>query len=145
MLKTIINKDSLNSEELSADLIQSLPNSKKIYVQSKRFKDVKVGMRQISINNRQSSITVYDTSGPYTDSNYSKDITLGIRKIRKKWIENRLNIQKESKVKLKYLNPKNNKGKKFPLKNKTIFKSAPNREITQMYLAKSGQITEEME
>ena len=145
MLKTIINKDSLNSQELDKELVESLPNSKKIYVKSKKFDKVEVGMREISVDNNKSSITVYDTSGTYTDPSYSNDITIGLKKIRTDWISGRNNIVKSPKFKLKYLNNKNSKGKEFPSRTKTIFKSSPGCEITQMYLARNGIISQEME
>ena len=37
MLKTIINKDSLNSQELDKELVESLPNSKISTIEKDKF------------------------------------------------------------------------------------------------------------
>ena len=57
------------------------PNSKKIYVSGKIHPQIKVAMREISLSDTIDSmtkkktpnepVTVYDTSGPYTDPNLS--------------------------------------------------------------------------
>ena len=57
-----------------------LPASKKVYVG-----DLRVPMREISLTNGE-SLTVYDTSGLYTDSSVDLDIMRGLPKTRLKWI-----------------------------------------------------------
>ena len=60
--KKKIKDDSLN---------KSFPRSKKIYTNSKIFSSVKVGMREISLDDNEiKSIITYDTSGLYTDTKY---------------------------------------------------------------------------
>ncbi len=146
MLKRITQKDNLKQKKLDSDLLEPLPNSKKIYVKSSKFKDVKVGMREIKIDDKKrKNITVYDTSGPYTELNSRNNINEGLKKVRKNWIVRRKHISKAKKSKLVFLNSKNNKGVIFPKKNKLVFKRDKNKEITQMYFAKQGMITEEME
>ena len=50
----------------------ALPASEKIYISSEKFADVAVAMRQINLAKTSSTknFKVYDTSGPYSDSNY---------------------------------------------------------------------------
>ena len=72
------------------------PNSKKIYVQGQIHPEINVAMREITLSDTKDSmtgkvtpnapVTVYDTSGPYTDPNKDIDVHLGIEKIREQWI-----------------------------------------------------------
>src|ERR671914_2853903 len=64
--------------------VQPLPNSRKVYVGA-----VRVPMREISQSGGNPPITVYDTSGPYTDPAAKIDIRKGLFAFREKWIEAR--------------------------------------------------------
>ena len=89
----IAEKDSIESN--SAD---SLPNSRKVYVNGKLHADVRVPFREISQANTKSfdgtvepnePIRVYDTSGPWSDPNFSGDSSIGIPALRAEWIRQR--------------------------------------------------------
>ena len=76
----------------------ALPGSTKIYVPGKQFKDIRVAMRRIDLSPtidekgntiQNESVVVYDTSGPYSDPNYTADPHKGLPKLRAKWIEER--------------------------------------------------------
>lgn len=69
----------------------ALPASKKVYISSTNFKDVQVPMREITLakTSDTKSFTVYDTSGPYTDSNAKIDLTKGLPKLREAWVKKR--------------------------------------------------------
>ncbi len=69
-----------------------LPASQKIYVSSETMPDVKVPMRQISLTDG-TSVTVYDTSGPYTDPAIDIDVHKGIADVRSQWIEARADTE----------------------------------------------------
>ncbi|MEX0730134.1 MAG: phosphomethylpyrimidine synthase ThiC [Aquisalimonadaceae bacterium] len=81
---------------LSADITRPFPNSQRIYVEGSR-PDLRVPMREIrqadTIGSlaRESNppITVYDTSGPYTDADYQVDLMRGLPRLRETWIEER--------------------------------------------------------
>lgn len=75
-------------------------NAKKIHVTGK-LHDIKVGMKEISLQNGE-SVTVYDTTGPYTETEFTADIKTGIPKIRKPWIDARLQKEGEIKTQLWY-------------------------------------------
>lgn len=72
---------------------EPFPNSKKIYVSGK-IHDITVAMREISLGDthdkfngtteKNDPITVYDTSGPYTDPNIDIDVEKGLPQLRKK-------------------------------------------------------------
>ena len=66
------------------------PNSKKVYIEGE-IHPIKVAMREISLADTKMSngriekilpITVYDTSGPFTDPNIEIDIRKGLPRIR---------------------------------------------------------------
>ena len=58
-------------------------------------------MKEISLQNGE-SVTVYDTTGPYTETEFTADIKTGIPKIRKPWIDARLQKEGEIKTQLWY-------------------------------------------
>jgi phosphomethylpyrimidine synthase len=125
---------------------KNLPKSEKIYSHSSVFKDVKVGMRNIILEDDEiKNITVYDTSGLYSDPNYSHIYEEGLKKIRGNWLQNRKGIIKSSKTDLKYIELSKSKVKPFPSTPKKILKKEENRQITQIFFARNNVITEEME
>jgi phosphomethylpyrimidine synthase len=82
--------------ELSAEVTQPFSGSRKIYVQGSR-PDLRVGMREIRQAETPASfgaennppVTVYDTSGPYTDPEAKIDLLKGLPDLRGAWIEER--------------------------------------------------------
>ena len=139
MLKKVEKNKELNSFKTS------FPNSKKIYIESDRFKDLKVGMREISLSDNEiKSLVVYDTSGSYSDPNIKHSYETGLNQLRRSWVSNRNGIISSSKDELKFLTP-SKKVKPFPKLTKNIFKKNKGDEITQLYYARNNIITEEME
>ncbi len=88
------------TSELSTDVTQPFPGSRKIYVEGSRS-DLRVGMREILQADTPASlgaetnppITVYDTSGPYTDPDASIDLLEGLPSVRAAWIDERNDTQ----------------------------------------------------
>jgi phosphomethylpyrimidine synthase len=82
--------------ELSVSVTRPYLNSRKIYVPGSR-PYIRVPMREISQADTPASfgaeknppITVYDTSGPYTDPTVRIDLTAGLPRLRTRWIEKR--------------------------------------------------------
>ena len=76
------------------------PKSKKIYVDGK-IHDIKVAMREVETDDLLSDvpdadrfrITLYDTSGPYTDPDVDIDVHRGLPPLREKWIRERGDVQ----------------------------------------------------
>lgn len=135
------------------------PSSQKIYVKGK-IHDIQVGMRQVTLSDtiivedeqhmveKNRPITIYDTSGDYSDKDITTDISKGLRRLREKWIESRVDTQKLSSFSSKYCNERLSNSAldsiRFPLTN--LPRKAKNRmPITQMYYAQQGIITPEME
>jgi len=88
-----MNKTDIN-KLISRD---EFPNSKKIYIKGE-IDGVNVAMRQIKLSQTRNSdgtleenapLTVYDTSGPYTEPKIEIDLNKGLEKIRQAWINAR--------------------------------------------------------
>lgn len=75
-------------------------NAEKVYVKGS-IHDISVGMRKINLTHDK-SVTIYDTTGVYTDKNYKIDIQKGLPKIRQKWIDDRIKRDGECKTQLWY-------------------------------------------
>ena len=81
---------------LSEEVTRPYPGSRKIYLQGSR-PDVRVGMREVQQQDTSASfgleknppVTIYDTSGPYTDPDASIDLRKGLLPLRAAWIAER--------------------------------------------------------
>ncbi|AEG32352.1 phosphomethylpyrimidine synthase ThiC [Thiomicrospira cyclica] len=128
------------------------PASKKIYIAGDIHPNIRVPMREIELTNGQ-TLTVYDTSGPYTDPNADIDLTQGLTPIRQVWIAARGDVEEyEGRQTLAVDNGykretdvpgallKAEQGlKRTPLRAKT------GKNVSQMHYARQGIITPEME
>ena len=82
--------------EVDLAAIQPLPKSRKIYIEGSRA-DLRVPVREITQSETSAafgteqnpSLTVYDTSGPYTDPAVKIDIRSGLAPLRARWIDER--------------------------------------------------------
>ncbi len=138
---------------------EPLTGSRKVYVPGK-LHDIKVAMREITLTDtvhkfngtnkveKNPSITVYDTSGPYTDSNYKIDLKQGLPRLREEWILKRGDVEQEKDYASEYgrqrLADKSLDHLRFE-HLKTPLKAKPGKNVSQMHYAKQGIITPEME
>ncbi len=93
------------------------PASRKIYVPGRQY-PIQVAMREISLAGPNDPVTVYDTSGPYTETSVEKDVRKGLPRLRESWV-----VQ----------------GEGAPRKAKA------GGVVTQLHYARKGIITPEME
>ncbi|MFV9838955.1 MAG: phosphomethylpyrimidine synthase ThiC [Aaplasma endosymbiont of Hyalomma asiaticum] len=124
------------------NLSEIYPSSGKIYVQSCRSADVKVGMRQIDIKNGTQKFLVYDTGGPYTDPNVEVKASSGILKLRERWIKNRKNTVE---VQRSYSNHSNKHTAHPNFTEKISKRTDGGAPVTQLFYAKNNIISPEME
>ena len=75
MTRTVITRDPL-------------PNSKKIYVSGEIHTSLQVPMREVTLTDG-TKVSLYDTSGPYTDPTATIDVEQGLAPLRKEWIAQR--------------------------------------------------------
>lgn len=153
------NPDTKNTEEVgkcpsTTHVTQGpLPASEKAYVG-----DLKVPMRQINLTNGE-SLTVYDTSGPYTDAKADLDIMRGLPKTRLQWVLDREDVEY---VEGRETQPMDNGYKdadqaqrrreksdlwheRFPASPEKPLRAKEGQNVTQMHYARKGIITPEME
>jgi phosphomethylpyrimidine synthase len=159
----IASKDSI--EPQSTD---SLPNSRKIYLDGSLNEGVRVPFREISLSNTKNfdgkiienePVRVYDTSGPWGDQDFDGDVKQGLPQLRRDWILGRKDVEEYDGREIQpmdngYLSGKHaeyasqaerNRLVEFPgLKRKPLRASA-GHPVTQLWYAKQGIITPEME
>lgn len=149
--------DSILSDTATVDekAVEAIPNSKKIHVIGSR-PDIRVPMREISCSPTQTQkglekntpITVYDTSGPYTDPEATIDIRKGLQSLRENWVAERNDTVEldgpSSDYGVERLNDPELKKLRYSQPPKPrVAKAGAN--VTQMHYAKKGIITPEME
>ena len=79
------------------------PQSRKIYVPGKLFPDLKVAMREITLDDPKCPVLpVYDTSGAYGDPDKTIDVKKGLERIREPWIQERLQKDGAHKTQMQY-------------------------------------------
>lgn len=134
------------------------PNSKKIYVKGNIHPQIQVAMREIELSDTIDSmtkkktpnepVTVYDTSGPYTDPSKEINIHNGLERIREQWILDRNNIEQLDSFTSEYCNERLNDVSldhlRFNHLNKPL-RAKKGENVTQLHYAKKGIITPEME
>jgi phosphomethylpyrimidine synthase len=84
------------TDTLSEAVTRPIPGSRKIFVAGSR-PDLRVPMREIALTQTptlfggeaNAPVTVYDTSGPYTDPEARIDLAAGLPALRARWIEER--------------------------------------------------------
>ncbi len=132
------------------------PNSKKVYVKG-TLHNINVAMREIAISEtkvrgKQSipnePVVVYDTSGPYTDINTTIDVKKGLPRLREEWILKRGDVEQLENITSAYgrerLENSELKHLRFQHITKPL-KAKKGANVSQMYYAKKGIITPEME
>lgn len=132
------------------------PNSKKIYVEGK-IHPINVAMREIHLSPTKLTngnleenlpVTIYDTSGPYTDENFEINIEKGLPRIREQWILDRNDVEVLEGITSEYGKARLANSKLDELRfsyNHQPKVSREGKEVTQLYYAKQGIITAEME
>ena len=131
--------------------------SRKVHIEGSR-PDVRVPMREISLTPTHSTngngdqpnqpITVYDTSGPYTDPAVTIDVRAGLPPLRRAWIESRQDTEELPQVTSQYGRQRASDPKLADLRFTHLRKplrAKPGRNVSQMHYAKKGIITPEME
>ncbi len=137
------------------------PASKKVYVNGEIHKDIRVAMREISLTDskpmftdgefkkeKNGPITVYDTSGPYTDSSIDIDVKKGVPRIREQWIFDRKDVERLDDISSDYGKERLENSDLDHLRFDHIKKplrAKDGQNVTQMHYARKGIITPEME
>jgi phosphomethylpyrimidine synthase len=133
-----------------------ISGSKKIYVKG-NIHDISVAMREISLSPTKhpngktelnAAVTVYDASGPYTDSSIAIDIRKGLPRLREKWITDRKDVEQLDAISSDFGKERKNDASLDHLRFEHIknpLRAKKGANVSQMYYAKKGIITPEME
>ena len=134
----------------------AISGSRKIYVPGK-LHPVQVAMREIILSPTRLSnggteenapVTVYDTGGAYTDDNATIDIRKGLAPLRLQWIKDRGDVEELQTVSSGYGRARHNDESLAHLRFGHIRKplrAKNGSNVSQLYYAKKGIITAEME
>ncbi|MGO9527795.1 MAG: phosphomethylpyrimidine synthase ThiC [Verrucomicrobiia bacterium] len=129
-----------------------LPKSKKVHVEGKRHKDVRVPFREIELSPTVSHtgrvevnepVRVYDTSGPWSDPAFHGDVERGLPSLRREWIFRRGDVE-ETKSSYKLIAGRSDREIPVSLRRKPL-RAKPGKIVTQLHYARQGIVTPEME
>lgn len=139
--------------------VSSYPNSRKVY-KNGTIHPVRVAMREISqyptvkiedgrrVEYPNAPVTVYDTSGPYTDPAFEIDINKGLPRLRESWVEDRGDTDVLPDITSTYGRARRDMREldaiRFPVSHRPR-RAKEGRNVTQMHYARKGIITPEME
>ena len=127
-----------------------LPASTKIFKSGTIHPAIRVPMREIAVHPTagEPAVTVYDSSGPYTDPAVETRIEAGLPRLRESWIAARGDVEAYNG---RHVRPEDNGfaiGERltpeFPVRNRPL-KAWDGRAVTQLAYARAGIITPEME
>src|SRR5512139_3990897 len=125
--------------------------SRKIFVEGKG--GIRVAMRQVDLEptSGEPPVTLYDTSGPYTDPAARIDIMAGLPELRRDWIRGRGDVEEVSQREVRpedngMSGPDRSGGvQPFPNVRRRVLCARANQNVTQMHYARRGIVTPEME
>ncbi|MBM2826333.1 MAG: thiamine biosynthesis protein ThiC, partial [Dehalococcoidia bacterium] len=128
---------------------RSFPGSRKVYMQGSR-PDIRVPFREVDQTSTSGGygsevnppVRLYDTSGPYTDTDANIDLRLGLTPQRRQWIMERGDVEECDGHADQSLSAN---GASFPAPKRKPLRAVPGRAPTQLYYARQGVITPEME
>ncbi len=135
------------------------PESEKVYMQGQLHPYLKVGMRKVNLTptvvvengkkvmTENAPVYIYDTSGAYSDPEQRVDLKKGLPRLREPWIQER-DVERLTEISSEY--------GKMRLADKSLdslrfdhitlpYRAKAGKQITQMYYAKQGIVTPEME
>ncbi len=143
------------AQQLSESVTRPIPGSRKIFVAGSRA-DLQVPMREIAQTRTPTlfggqenpPVTVYDTSGPYTDPQANIDLAAGLAAVRSRWIEERADTEQLAGLSSAFGRSRQHDARldavRFP--GRTLPRRAiGTANVTQMHYARRGIVTPEME
>lgn len=144
-----------DTQRLSEAVVRPIPGSRKVFVPGSR-EDLRVPMREIAQQRTPTlfggednpPITVYDTSGPYTDPDTTIDLAAGLSPLRARWIEERGDNERLAGLTSDFGRAREHDPRlaavRFP--GRPIPRRAhAGANVTQMHYARRGIVTPEME
>ena len=144
-----------STAQVDAAAVAPLPASRKVYATGSR-PDLRVPMREIEQSATPTEfggepnppVTVYDTSGPYTDPAARIDIRAGLPALRAAWIDERADTEQLAGPSSRYGQERLADSRLAELRfdlHRTPRRARAGRNVTQMHYARCGIVTPEME
>ncbi|MBJ7431132.1 MAG: phosphomethylpyrimidine synthase ThiC, partial [Gemmataceae bacterium] len=150
---------------------EQLPNSRRVYLPGEIHPDVQVPVREIIVSETKSytgavtanePVRVYDCSGPWGDPTFAGKSEEGLPALRAKWVQNRGDVEEYTGREVKpmdngYLSGKHAEFASKAEKNRLVefpgllgqrrrpLRASKGQPVTQLWYAKQGIITPEME
>jgi len=146
------------------------PNSQRVYLAGKQHPDVKVSMREVTLSEtkhpngqteKNAPVRVYDTSGPWGDPSFEGNVEKGLPPLRRDWILARGDVEEyegrsmrpedngylsvEHARKFNETKEQQNRLKEYPGLRRLPLRASKGHPVTQMWYAKQGIVTPEME
>ena len=134
--------------------------SEKVYMPGQIYPDLRVAMRRVEqvpstrfVNDEKvitpnPSVYIYDTSGPFSDPHVEIDLKKGLPRLREPWIVKRGDVEQLPEVSSEYGRMRRDDASLDHLRFEHIslpYRAKQGRCCTQMYYAKQGIVTPEME
>ena len=137
-----------SSAERSTELTVTtgpIRGSRKVFVNG-------VAMRAVDLerSSGEPPVTLYDTSGPYTDPQARIDIMAGLPELRRDWIRARGDVEEVTQREVRpedngQLGPDRSGGvASFPNVRRRVLRARPGANVSQMHYARRGIVTPEM-
>ena len=135
------------------------PNSEKVYVSGK-LHDIRVAMRKVNLTDtvniidgkrvvrHNDPVYLYDTSGAFTDPDVEIDLDKGLPRMREAWVAARNDTEQLPEISSEYGRQRQADKSLDAIRFKHLHlprRAKEDKEITQMYYARQGIITPEME
>lgn len=146
---------------MKEDIKISFPGSEKVYLKGNIYPDLRVAMRKVTLtptvtvnpdgsqNMRDNgSVLIYDTSGPFGDKEAVIDLRKGLPRMREKWILDRGGVERLEELSSEYGRMRQADKSLDHLRFEHItppLRAKEGEQVSQMYYAKRGIITPEME
>ena len=151
-----LNTMQEQAQTLSDSVTKPIIGSKKTYVEGSRL-DIRVPMREIALSptpklfggdEHNAPFAVYDTSGPYTDSEVTIDLLKGLAPLRAQWIADRGDTEQLSELSSSFGRARESDSKLDDVRfgyRPMPRKARAGMNVSQMHYARQGIITPEME
>jgi phosphomethylpyrimidine synthase len=131
---------------------EPLPNSRQVHIPGKIHPDIRVPLREIKLSPTKSytgkveanaPLRVYDCSGPWGDADFAGNVEQGLPPLRAKWILARADVEPVASS-YKPIPGRSDATIPATLRRQPL-RAKPGKPVTQLYYARQGIITPEME
>ncbi len=127
-----------------------IPGSHKVYQPGALHPNLRVPFREVCVHAsaNEAPLTIYDSSGPYTEAGFTPDIETGLPRLRDQWVRARGDVEE---IEARVVKPEDNGNvsagalaPEFPNLPK-VLRARDGQSVTQLEYARRGVITSEME